>query len=98
MSALNRSSAAMDTSRRPGLRTMRSDDGAIAFTLARTSTGICVERVLTRRGMGRMVLTAIFTEDASFRRWCDADPVRFDYPLVHVSVRRHGQAMLENDE
>jgi len=77
---------------------MRSDDGVVAFRLARAPAGIYVERVQEQRGRGRIVMTTIFTDDVGFRRWCDADPVRFDYPLVHVNVKRHGQAMLEDDE
>lgn len=78
--------------------TVRSDDGAVAYTLSRTPAGVYVERVQEWHGRGRMVMTAIFTDDAGFRRWCDADPVRFDYPLVHFSVKRQGQALLEDDE
>ena len=89
--------AAVPSRRLPGM-TMRSDDGVVAFTLARAPAGIYVERVQERHGRGRIVMTAIFTDDEGFRRWCDADPVRFDYPLVHVNVKRHGRALLEDDE
>ena len=90
--------AAATTSHSPHGETVRSDDGAVAFTLSKAPAGVYVERVHERQGRGRTVMTAIFTDDAGFRRWCDADPVRFDYPLVHVNLKRHGEAMLATDE
>ena len=51
-----------------------------------------------RRGRGRITFSAIFTDDRSFERWCDADSVRFEYPLVHVILKRHGNSLLRRDE
>jgi hypothetical protein len=85
-------------SRSPEPRTLRSDDGAIAFTLSPTPMGVFVERMQLRRGKGRVVHSIIFTDDSSFERWCDADSVRFEYPLVHVSLKRHGNTLLRRDE
>jgi hypothetical protein len=44
-------------------------------------------------GSARVVHSAVFTKSESFLRWCDADSVRFDYPLVHVNLRRDGDAL-----
>ena len=84
--------------RRSGSQTVRSEDGTVAFTLFRAAKGVFVERVQLRQGQGRVVHSAIFTDDSSFDRWCDADPVRFEYPLVHVNLKRHGNALLHRDE
>jgi hypothetical protein len=70
----------------------------VAFTLSRAPTGIFVERVQLRQGKGRVVHSVIFTDDSSFERWCDADSVRFEYPLVHVNLKRHGTSLLRRDE
>jgi hypothetical protein len=79
-------------------RKVRSDDGIVAFTLYRARVGVFVERVQLRQGKGRVVHSIIFTDDSSFERWCDADSVRFEYPLVHVSLKRHGNTLLRRDE
>jgi len=75
-------------------RIVRSEDGAVAFTLSRAPMGVFVERVQLRQGRGRVIHAAIFTDGTSFERWCDADSVRFDYPLVHINVKRHGNSLL----
>ena len=79
-------------------RTVRSDDGVVAFTLSRTPMGVFVERVQLRKGRGLVVHSIIFTDDSSFDRWCDADSVRFDYPLLHVTLKRHGNTLLRHAE
>ncbi|MEJ8838121.1 hypothetical protein [Ramlibacter sp. AN1133] len=78
-------------------RFVRSEDGAVAFTLSRAPMGIFVERVQFRQGRGRVTHAAIFTDDTSFERWCDADSVRFDYPLVHINLKRHGNNLLRRE-
>jgi len=65
----------------------------VSFTLAPTPSGVFVERVLLRDGTGCVVQSALFSDDRSFQRWCDADSVRFDYPLVYMSLKRNGEAL-----
>ncbi len=72
---------------------MRSEDGSVSFTLAPTPSGVFVERVQLRNGTARVVQSVLFTDDQSFQRWCDADSLRFEYPLVYVSLKRDGDAM-----
>ena len=79
-------------------RTVRSEDGTVAFKLTRAPVGVFVERVQLCQGRGRVVHAAIFTDGTSFERWCDADSVRFEYPLVHVNLKRHGNTLLRRDE
>jgi hypothetical protein len=79
--------------RRPG-STIKSDDGALVFRLAATGHGLYVERIEERPGAGRVMQSALFTEHSHFVRWCDADNRRFDYPLIYVSLRRDGDAVL----
>ena len=69
---------------------LRSDDGVIAFSLARVAAGVHVERIQLRKGRVRIVHSTVFADGKSFERWCDADTVRFDYPLVYVSLKRDG--------
>lgn len=79
--------------RRPLGTTLRSDDGVIEFTLAPTTHGLFVERAERRPGTARVFQSTLFTDDKSFNRWCDADAVRFDYPDVHVNLKRNGAAL-----
>ena len=78
---------------RPDSRTLRSDDGLVAFTLARTARGVFVERFLLRHDQACVMQSALFTDGQSFERWCDADVVRFHYPLVHLDLKRNGHAL-----
>jgi hypothetical protein len=74
-------------------RRLRSEDGVIAFSLARVATGVHVERIELRKGRARIVHSTVFADDKSFERWCDSDSVRFDYPLVYVSLKRDGNEL-----
>ena len=76
--------------------TVRSDDGTVSFTLASTASGLFVERVQLRRGTARVVQSALFPDERSFKRWCEADPVKFEYPLVYMCLRRDGDALLRS--
>ena len=78
------------STRRPQARRVSSDDGSVSFTLARMPGGVLVERVQFHRGTARVVQTMLFADDESFQRWCDADALRFDHPLLHMSLRRDG--------
>lgn len=82
-------------SRSPRGTTLRSDDGVIAFTLAATKHGLFVERVRLRPGVVRIVQSTLFTDGRSFNRWCDADAVRFEYPVVYVNLKRNGDALFQ---
>ena len=73
---------------------LRSDDGAVEYCLTPVPTGLFVERILTRNDNTRAVLATVFVDRASFNHWCDADATRFDYPLIYMSLRRDGNALL----
>ena len=77
---------------RPRGTTLRSDDGVIEFTLSPTSHGVFVERVQLRPGTARTVHSTLFYDERSFERWCDADAVRFEYPVVYINLKRDGDA------
>jgi hypothetical protein len=78
---------------RPRGTTLRSDDGIIEFTLSPTAHGVFVERVQLRPGTARTVHSTLFADEQSFERWCDADAVRFEYPVVYISLKRDGDAL-----
>lgn len=64
--------------------------GLVGFHLQRTAGGLYVEREdIPRRGL-RTVQSLAFSDPASFERWCDGDPIRFDLPLLHAQLKRAG--------
>ena len=38
----------------------------------------------------------VFASASQFRRWCDADALRFEYPLVARSLIRHADELFNN--
>lgn len=78
---------------------VRSHDGAVCFRLQATPLGLCIERERRHeRERARLVQSVVFTDRADFSRWCDADSVRFDYPVVFHDLRRAANALLESHE
>lgn len=83
-----------DSSRASDAIRLASDDGAVAFTLHAVPEGLFVERT-QRRPLGALVTVAmVFKRHDAFARWCDSDPVRFDHPMLHNHLQRHGNALL----
>jgi hypothetical protein len=73
---------------------LRTGDGALVFVLRLAASGLLVER-MQRRPIGTcFAQTLLFTDHAGFARWCDADTVRFDEPVLYHRLRREGHARL----
>ena len=73
-----------------GSRTLSAEGrrGEVRFFLQRVAGGLYVEREeIPRRGL-RTQQSVQFTDAEHFRRWCDNDPIRFEHPLLHVSLKR----------
>lgn len=73
---------------RPDALNLRSADGVLVFTMRRTAGGLFVERVLKRPKAARVVQATVFDSPSSFQRWCEADPDRFQYPLLYARLTR----------
>jgi hypothetical protein len=71
---------------------LRSKDGAVAFVLRSASAGVLVERVEHGSQGAWLMQTMLFTDYDSYNRWCDADPVRFDEPVLYHRLLREGHA------
>ena len=54
------------------------------------------ERLHAKADIGRLVQAIVFRDEASFTRWCDADSVRFAYPLIFSNLRRAGCELLSH--
>ena len=67
-----------------------SEDGAVSFVVIAGGAGLCVERTQRRPLGSQLVQAIVFGDVAAFMRWCDADVVRFDYPVLHRRLRNQG--------
>ncbi|MFO1219660.1 MAG: hypothetical protein U1E89_14935 [Burkholderiaceae bacterium] len=77
-----------------GALRLRTEDGALVFVLRPAASGLVVERT-QRRPLGAcFVQSFLFTDHDGFRRWCEADAVRFDEPVLYDRLRREGDARL----
>jgi hypothetical protein len=73
---------------------LRAEDGALVFVLRPAASGLVVERT-QRRPLGAcFVQTLLFTDHNGFARWCEADAVRFEEPVLYDRLRREGHARL----
>lgn len=92
-----RTFAAWAEANRPDARNSRSTDGALAVTMRWTACGLFVERVVQRPKAARIVQATVFDTPGAFRRWCDADPARFEHPLLYLKLTRDaGQLFAEH--
>lgn len=69
---------------------LASEDGAVSFVLTHAVDGLFIERT-QRRPLGvHLVQSLVFENAAAFIRWCEADPIRFDHPVLYGRLRRQG--------
>lgn len=67
-----------------------SEDGAVSFYVTPRADGLFIERT-QRRPLGiHLAQSFVFEDLAAFVRWCEADPIRFDHPVLHSRLRRQG--------
>jgi hypothetical protein len=70
-----------------------SPDGAVAFKVAQLAGAIHVERTCVRTGGQRIVQSVRFVDPEAFIHWCEADPLKFAYPLLYDNLKRGGCAL-----
>jgi hypothetical protein len=79
----------------PCLRSLqaRGARGELRFRLQSHHEGLYVEREeIPSRGL-HCVQSMHFRDVGQFERWCDGDPARFMYPLLHLALKRDAQAL-----
>lgn len=70
-------------------------DGAVAFVLRRAGTALYLERT-QRRPLGtHLIQSMVFSDHTEFTRWSEAEPLRFDEPILHQRLRRHGEEFFD---
>lgn len=67
---------------------MISPDGAIVFVMKRTRAGVHMERTHVRSPSSRVSHAMMFASPEEFDRFCEADDVRFQYPIVYQQIKR----------
>ncbi len=78
---------------------VQSDDGSVRVWLRMTRFGLWVRRERRRADEhARLVQSVVFRDTHGFKRWCDSDSIRFDYPIVSSAVKREGGALLDDHE
>jgi hypothetical protein len=65
-------------------------DASVAFALRPTHAGLLIERTQCQPMGARLVQTLLFETVNRFERWCDAEPTRFDEPMLYEQLRREG--------
>lgn len=72
-------------------RAERRDRVSIAIT--RVPAGLLLQREEVPAQGPRTLVVTVFQDRASFMRWCDEDPIRFDQPLMLHQLRREGDEL-----
>ena len=88
--AMKRRGTRTPLERPPRAVTAGSSDGVIVFKLVACADGLHVERSQLRADGGRVTQSMRFRDDLSFIRWCEADRLRFTYPLIYANLERSG--------
>ncbi len=83
---------------RAGSHTVRSDDGVLTLDLRLVDAGLYMQRELRRPRAGRVTQANIFTSRDAFARWSSADPLRFDYPMVHARLLRMADRLFDDHD
>jgi hypothetical protein len=66
----------------------------VAFVLRATSQGLLIERSQGERLGPRLTQTLVMADSEAFERWCAAEPVRFEDPVLFDQLRRDGHDAL----
>ena len=81
---------------RQDARIVRSSDGTVVVTMRRAGEGVFVERTMQRPGTARVVHATVFSSSTNLQRWCDADVMRFEHPLVLRDLMRHADELFNS--
>lgn len=68
----------------------------VRFFLQRVAGGLYVEREEIPRCGLRTQQSVQFADAEHFKQWCDNDPVRFEHPLLYLSLKRDADELWRN--
>lgn len=72
-----------------------TQDGKVSYALSTVDAGLLVHRTVCRQVQLQLVQTFHFTDAGVFDRWCKADSLRFEEPLLWEQLRRRGHELLD---
>jgi hypothetical protein len=84
----------------PAFRSLqaRSARTELRFRLQYHRRGLYVEREESTDEGPHCVQSLRFEDVQHFRAWCDADPARFDHPLLHAALKREAAALWPSED
>ena len=88
------------TSRRPKTAiaagsTLSTKDLTHSVHLAHSDSVLYVERAHRRPAGVQITQSMVFVEEAQFLRWCNADPLCFAEPNLHLQILKLGKAFFD---
>lgn len=73
-------------------------DGRLQFRLRVDGKHVVVDRISRTVAAATVTQTTRFASVPDFERWCDADLLRFDYPLEFARLKSLGSQLLSRRE
>lgn len=73
-----------------GTLILASQHAGVGFVLRPTRAGLLIERTQRHALGAQLVQTMVLADAASFERWCAAEPLRFDDPVLYEQLCRAG--------
>ena len=73
-----------------------SKTSPVRLVLRTSSAGLFVERWQSREIGLRLTQCMVFADPGTFDRWCAIEPLRFEDPLLHGQLVRHGHDALDS--
>ncbi len=67
----------------------------IRFVLRTSPVGLLIERSQSREIGLRLMQYMVFADPGAFDRWCANEPLRFEDPMLHGQLVRHGHDVLD---
>jgi hypothetical protein len=67
----------------------------IRFVLRTSPVGLLIERSQSGEIGFRLMQYMVFADPATFDRWCANEPLRFEDPMLHGQLVRHGHDVLD---
>ena len=79
-----------------GAISLRSATSPVRLVLRTSPVGLFVERSQSRELGYRLTQCMVFADPGTFDRWCAIEPLRFEDPMLHGQLVRHGHDVLDS--
>jgi hypothetical protein len=79
-----------------GAMCLRSATSPVRLVLRTSPVGLFVERSQSRELGHSLTQCMVFADPGTFDRWCAIEPLRFEDPMLHGQLVRHGHDVLDS--